>query len=539
MRFDFVKVVTSVLLLTAAGCRIEPPNERFGCDVHADCPTGFFCNERAPGVKRCSQQLLDAGAGDDAGTLDAGWDADTQQPDSGSDAGVIAADSGEQAPDTATPVEPDAAMPIEDAGAPGSPVGENELPPLIQRPLPECGREPEAAGAYFVSAGVGEDVANCGGPEGPCRSLHKALQRAVDNGVSFVYLDNTELFIETEPLLLPANVVVVGGFSNVNGRWTRLCDATRGKTRLASSGNPALVAEQVGPSKIAALTVETRAANASETMIGLLARGAETQLWLDAVTIVAADGGDGVAGTTGASGAIVNASCVPSDGADGESVGGSGIDAPTGSFGPDGYTVSNGTPGADGAFGHAGTLGPPPACADCGDPCCGGAISSCGNPGGPGCGGAAGGGGGGGSGGGSSLALYVWDAHVSVSGGSLRAGTGGDGGPGGAAGSGSAGAAGAVGAAGPSCTTCYIDFGGDSAFCYWGAPLQGQGTQGGAGGSGRDGGPGGAGAGGYAYAAFRGGAAKLMIADDTTLEHGAPGVSAAAGAPGQAAPLGP
>lgn len=490
---------------------------------------------------RCSRQLRDAGEGGDGGQSDAGLDPgqlDAGQPDAGSDAGQLAADGGDQTPDTATPVERDAALPVEDAGDPGSPVGENEVPPLIQRPLPECGREPEAAGAYFVSAGVGEDVANCGGPEGPCRSLHKALQRAVDNGVSSLYLDNTELFTETEPLLLPANVVIVGGFSNVNGRWTRLCDPTRGKTRLASTGNPVVVAEQAGPAKIASLTLETRAANASETIIGLLVRGAETQLWLEAVSIVAADGGDGVAGTTGASSAIMNASCAPSDGANGESSGSIGVDAPTGSFGPDGYAVSNGGRGGDGAVGRAGALGLPSTCVDCGSACCGGATSACGEPGGPGCGGAAGGGGGGGSGGGSSVALYVWDAQVTVSGGSLRAGAGGDGGPGGAAGSGSAGAAGAVGAS-AGCTYCYEENYGEGIACYWGAPLQSPGTQGGAGGSGRDGGPGGAGAGGYAFAAFRGGAAKLMVADDTTLEHGAAGVTAASGATGQAAPIGP
>ena len=529
-------------MAAVAGCRIEPPSDRFSCEAHEDCPSGFFCNERASGVtgvtgvKRCSQQLLDAGTSSDAGPPDAGWDAGAS--DAGFDAGIPAADSGEQAPDTALPVVPDATMPVEDAGDPGSPVGENELPALIQRPLPECGREPEAADAYFVSAGVGDDVANCGGPEGPCRSLHKALQRAADNGVSFLYLDNTELFTETEPLLLPANLVIVGGFSNVNGRWTRLCDATRGKTRLASTANPAIVAEQAGPAKTAARTVETRAANASETMIGLLARGAQTALWLDAVTIVAADGGDGVPGAAGASGAITDASCAPSDGADGESVGGSGLDAPTGSFGPDGYSASNGGPGADGAVGHAGMLGAEPACLSCGASCCGGAITSCGERGAPGCGGAAGGAGGGGSGGGSSVALYAWDAQVTVSGGALRAGSGGDGAAGGAAGSGVAGAPGTLGAAGPTCRECISlpEIGGG---CRPLLTQRGEGTMGSAGGSGRDGGPGGAGAGGYAYAAFRGGAATLMIADDTTLEHGAAGVSAAAGAPGGAAPIGP
>ena len=134
------------------------------------------------------------------------------------------------------------------------------------------------------------------------------------------------------------------------------------------------------------------------------------------------------------------------------------------------------------------------------------------------------------------MALYAWDAQVFSSGGSFHAGAGGDGADGGAAGSGNPGAAGGVGAFGAPCNNCLEipEFGG----CIQLEPGIGTGTQGGPGGSGRDGGPGGAGAGGYAYAVYRGGAAKLAIADDTVLEHGAAGLSSA-GASGQAAPIGP
>jgi hypothetical protein len=88
VRFDFRKVVAPLLLLmAAAGCRIEPPSDRISCEVHADCPSGFFCNERASGDRLCSRELLDAGTSADAGPIDAGWDAG--EPDAGFDAGVI------------------------------------------------------------------------------------------------------------------------------------------------------------------------------------------------------------------------------------------------------------------------------------------------------------------------------------------------------------------------------------------------------------------------------------------------------------------
>lgn len=447
-------------------------------------------------------------------------------------------DAGNAMPaDTSTPKPAlDARDPERDAGRqPPDPTGMEMLPPFIETPLPDCGREPDASKAYFVSAGVGEDVANCGGPQGPCRSIHKALQRAVDNGVSFVYLDNTDVYVESETLRLPADVVVAGGFSNVNGRWTRLCDAARGKTRLLANGNPAVFAEFTGSSKLAALTIETRVANAGESMVGVFARGADTKLWLQDLVVVAADGGAGAAGTPGAPGAPVGASCAPSDGAPGDSVGVSGAHAAAGAFGLDGYLPAHGQPGGSGAQGHAGVMGEQPGCLSCDTSlCCStNGADLCGQAGAPGCGGAAGGGGGGGAGGGASIALFAWDARVVVSGGRLRAGSGGRGGDGGAAGSGSAGAAGSIGATGAECFCA--DY--PEAGCFGGGAPGIPGSQGGMGGAGRDGGPGGAGAGGHAYAAYQGGTAQIMIAMDTLLEFGSPGESAG-GAPGQAGPLG-
>lgn len=537
VRFDLGKHFWLVLL-SAAACNIQPPAGRIVCQVHEDCPPGFFCSEIRSGVKRCTPQLWDAEVASDASTQDAGFDAAL----SGRDAGDVSVDAGHDAgqlgrADTSPPKPaPDARVPERDSGReePEPPTGMEMLPSFIETPLPACGAEPDAAKAYFVSAGVGGDVANCGGPQGPCRSIHKALQRAVDNGVTFVYLDNTDVYVETEPLQLPADMVVAGGFSNVNGRWTRLCDAARGKTRLVSSGNPAVLAEYTGATKLAALTIETRAASAGESMFGVFARGPDTKLWLQDVTVLAADGGAGAGGAPGAPGGPVSASCEPSDGAAGESVGVSGANAAAGTFGPAGYTPANGEAGGSGVMGHAGSLGADPGCLPCVGNCCGQNGDPCGQRGAPGCGGAAGGGGAGGGGGGSSVALFAWDARVFVSGGRLHAGSGGNAGDGGAAGSGSEGAAGAVGAAGAACYCADIP----EAGCFGGGETPGiPGSQGGTGGTGRDGGPGGAGAGGYAYAAYQGGESQVMIGMDTLLEFGQAGTSST-GAPGQAGPIG-
>ena len=537
MRFDCGKLFWLGLLLSAAACNIQPPAGRIACQVHEDCPPSFFCSEIESGVKRCTPQLWDAEV-PDASTEDAGIDAAMSgNRDAGMDAGQNDAGRSDRADTSPPKPAPEARRPEPDTGRedPDPPTGNEMIPGFIEMALPACGAEPDASKAYFVSAGVGEDVANCGGPQGPCRTIRKALQRAVDNGVTFVYLDNTDVYVETETLHLPGDIVLAGGFSNVNGRWTRLCDAARGKTRLTSSGNPAVLAEYSGASKLAALTIETRVANPGESMLGVFARGLDTKLWLQDVTVVAADGGAGMVGAPGAPGGPVSASCAPSDGAPGESVGVSGTNAAAGTFGPDGYVPANGEAGGSGVMGHAGALGPQPGCTTCAGNCCDPMANPCGQVGAPGCGGAAGGGGVGGTGGGSSVALYAWDARVFVSGGRLHAGSGGRAGDGGAAGSGSAGSAGATGASGDACT-CYDS---PEAGCVvvgvQSPPAPG--SQGGTGGAGSDGGPGGAGAGGYTYAAYQGGAAEIMIGKDTVLEFGQSGESST-GAPGQAGPLG-
>ena len=91
-----------------------------------------------------------------------------------------------------------------------------------------------------------------------------------------------------------------------------------------------------------------------------------------------------------------------------------------GQFTLNGYVAGSGLVGASGASGAAGTSGGAPSCASCASGCdtahCVGFGTQmvCGSPGLPGCGGGGGGGGAGGGGGGSGIALYVWDARVTV-----------------------------------------------------------------------------------------------------------------------------
>jgi hypothetical protein len=162
--------------------------------------------------------------------------------------------------------------------------------------------------------------------------------------------------------------------------------------------------------------------------------------------------------------------------------------------------------------------------------------TSCGSAGASGCGGQPGQGGQGGQGGGSSVALYVWDAKVTMIGGALRAGNGGTGGAGGPGGLGGAGGTGANGAAATSCDTAC----GTQIPAFKCGPVQstaaagGTGSRGGAGGRGA---PGGGGAGGSTFAAVEGGVARVTISN-AGMASGIPGASRGNGPTGRTGSVG-
>jgi hypothetical protein len=515
------------LLLALAGCSIELPHGKLVCRADTDCPRGWRCVPPEAAEGRCYP--AGAAGGPDAALADPAPDAGSTAPTS-PDELPMDASAPAPTPSDAESGSADAAMP-----APA-------LPDHIRLPGPECGKEPEPTAGIFTSAGVGVDLQNCGGSSGPCRTLQKALDRASQNRLSYVYLDNTESYTVSETLSLPANVTVMGGFSNVNGRWARLCaDARSGSARIVSTANPALVASYDGYSKLDSLSIEGRKAQAGESLYGIVARGDKTRLWLRDVVVTAADGGDGNPGAAGITPPVAAMSCVPEDGASAMLEGAPGAGGRSGTFTLEGYQPASGADGSDGARGHAGTVAPAPVCASCvpdaGNYClCSPASQSCGMPGEVGCGGNGGTGGRGGQGGGSSIALFSWDAVVDIAGGRLSAGRGGDGGEGGGPGAGSPGLPGKKGAPGASCMLC-VDV---PEGCFaTGETYSGDGTSGGNGGAGSAGGRGGAGSGGVAHSLYRNAKSALTLAADTRLEHGRAGRGPAGAAQGKAAPLGP
>lgn len=201
----------------------------------------------------------------------------------------------------------------------------------------------------------------------------------------------------------------------------------------------------------------------SESLYGIFARGATTSLSVEDSVVLMASAGAGAAGARGAVGApACAAGCTPAGDASSGGTGSTGVGSDFG-FTSVGYIQSNGYPGSSGGAGKNGTAGGGGQCGycwapaqDCSTLCPPTGTTQCNyNSGLPGCGGNGGGGGAPGLGGGSSMALFVWDAHVTVTNSALTGGNGGNGGDGGPGGPGGLGAVGAVGAS-EWCAHCYV-----------------------------------------------------------------------------------
>ncbi|MGO9832597.1 MAG: hypothetical protein ACLP1X_00100 [Polyangiaceae bacterium] len=198
-----------------------------------------------------------------------------------------------------------------------------------------------------------------------------------------------------------------------------------------------------------------------------------------------------------------------------------------------------GTPGDNGTAGQSATPVSYPGCVKSPPSCTSGQAMCEGAPGVNGCGGSAGLAGTGGGGGGSSIAVFAYDATVTITAGVLQAGNGGSGGAGGA---GSLGATGSAGATGQQ-TICAQSSCASASSCTvsGNTTIAPGGTSGGTGGQGSNGGSGGGGAGGDSYAVLTGGMAtgRLMLSSSTPplLAAGQPGASGAPNGPvGAAAP---
>jgi hypothetical protein len=401
----------------------------------------------------------------------------------------------------------------------------------------------DAVHGVFVAPG-GTNGAGCGTTtSSPCQSITAGIATAATatGGVArnIVYVSAG---VYTEKITLVGGVTVRGGWHASGATWTFDCGPApesqvivqappTSNGTVVANGNDGMTAT------LSTLTVLSKAAaNPGESLYGIFATGANTLLALTDVVVTMQAGGAGQAGTIGAPGVAPPASCSVSDGttnADGN-VGTAGT---VGTFSSTGFTARTGATGGAGAAGDNGTSGGPGMSASvsvCGpDPCTNGQANCVGGAGANGCGGGGGLGGSGGTGGGSSVAIFAYDATVTVIAGGLQAGNGGSGGAGGAGGAGAAGSSGATGV--PSvCAQSACSDSGALSCTPLGMDVTGPGgLAGGPGGQGGAGGQGGGGAGGDSYVIVTGGMAtsRLALLASPALTPGVPGPGGSSNGP--------
>ncbi len=378
-------------------------------------------------------------------------------------------------------------------------------------------RVPNGAVGLFV-APTGTDGGACTRMS-PCRTVQYAIVAAVQLSKSIVYLaaNNAPYF---ESITMKGGVSIEGGW---DASWMPICDATK-STAVTIQGvtNITVNASFVGQATLRYLTITTKSSAApGESLYGIFATGAPTDLTLDQLNVKSAGGGAGVSGAIGSDGANGVGSCAPSNGAPG-SLGSNGAAAAPGNFSASGYTpakASDGNSGTAGANGMSGTMGTCGACSTCtnGNPCVFGQNNSCAGNGLSGCGGKAANGGGVGANGGSSVGVFVSDAQVTVLAGSYTIDNGGDGGNGAVGGVGGAGSLGTLG----SDIKCVTQFACINQTCSVNSVtvLKG-GAAGTSGGAGGNGGSGGGGSGGFSFAFVASKSSKLVLNQNPTLVHG-------------------
>lgn len=398
---------------------------------------------------------------------------------------------------------------------------------------PGCRR---AGSGLFVQNGA-ENLGFCAS-DVSCPSIDQAL------GMGGAYIYVQEGTYSEKALQIPAGVTIEGGWQRVatmtpqdprspapatyTVTWTKGCDANPHQTIVVS---PGMIANNIGGSAtlIDLVLQVSRSVPAGTSKHGIQALGSTTSLSLTDVRVEVSDAPNGATGTAGAVGAQGSDDCPTGDAGAVTSNGIPGDSADAGVFARDGYHATPGSSGATGTNGNAGMAGATGGCLDCISQCSGSGtctvatVHQCGDQGKSGCGGLGGIGGAGGSGGGSSIALYVWDAHVNVTRGALVAGNGGApgvGGPGGAPGAGGVGLTGQSRPTGACMTSCQDILG----TCTATGPDAGPGGSGTVGGTGGRGGVGGPGSPGASFAIVRGGTAIVTYDDAGTLKHGVGGL---------------
>ena len=493
------------------------------------------------------------GIGDGRGEVDSGRDAAASD---GGDAGdsSAAADADDGAADGAGPIEGgstdasteggtgDAGEAGEADGAlDGSTVpdsGHADAGPSI----PRCPQSTSDSTGIYV-APTGADATGCGASRGsPCLTIAGAIaSTSYYSGRNIVFVGAGTYVEKVTP---PSGVTIMGGWQVNGSTWSFDCGAhPEGDVIVrapASSNTTVLVDGTSGAVTLSTLTIQSKAtANAGESLYGIFARGATTALTLTNVVVSMSAGGNGQTPTAAANGGGAPSSCSAGDGANATTPGTMGTGATIGTFSSAGFTPAVGALGTSGSAGDNGTAAPaasPVSYASCtGTACTSSTLSCVGQPGTNGCGGGGGAGGTGGGGGGSSIALFAFDATITIIGGAYTAGYGGNGAMGGAGGAGASGGGGAAGTAATCTSSACV-----SILCFANIPNNNisapAGAAGGAGGTGSAGGQGGGGAGGDSYAVITGGAAAaaLQLSDSPALAAGAPGTSLGNGSGGVA-----
>jgi len=399
---------------------------------------------------------------------------------------------------------------------------------------------------------------NCGDRLLPCQTIGQGIALAKSLGRTIVYVGAGTY---TESISLVPGIRIEGAWSVLGSTWSPICTSSSDSViiQAPSSVNTTISAKNLGGSAaLAFVTVKSKeTSGASESLYGVFASGATTNLTLENVKISMANAGAGQDGQSGHGGLNGSSSgCSPAgSGAPGAASGTPGSNgSPTG-FDGNGYTPGNGALGSDGQTGSAGPAGTAGTCVqNCGicasasASSCSSAPDSCGTGSLPGCPGGPGTGGGAGLGGGSSVAVYAWDATVKAIGGDFHAGSGGKGGVGGLGGQGGIGQAGKDGKDATACYQCSISsqWVGTSPstqvyHCVNSAIGAGVGgaANGIGGGNGTAGGDGGSGAGGSSFAVYAGGLAKVVTSSDTVVSPGQAGAGGSSANAGSAKAIGP
>jgi len=507
-----------VAIATSACAVIE------GLDQYGPAPGGFG------GDGATDAQIGPA----DATVADAGQEAAIEE-------GVMEDAPSEASSDAPAEVSLDAPMDAEGSTSTLADVSTNDAPAYDAGNCATAVVDP-VHGVFVAPTGI--DGAGCGlAPTSPCQSIGAGITSAtkVDGGVPSVVYVSAGFY--TEKLTLAGGVSVQGGWhwaGSGSAAWSFDCSSTPESVvvvQAPSTSNMTVVASGInGATALSTLTVLSKAvANPGESLYGIFATGASTQLTLTDVVVTVQAGGAGHAGTAGGAGSTAPATCAAGDGNDAATIGTAGTPGSVGVFSSTGFSPHTGGAGGNGVAGDNGLTGPagesvPYTVCAMVNPCTVGNMNCVGGAGLNGCGGGGGLGGTGGAGGGSSVAIFAYDAALTVIAGGFEVGNGGNGGAGGAGGAGASGSLGAPGLP-AACTTQSCS----GSACNPGTPVNASGsaTAGGPGGDGSAGGQGGGGAGGDSYVIVTGGMAtdRFNRQSSPALTPGKAGTGGPSGGP--------